>query len=159
MKNLCIILSVFATLSLLSCKKDSSSSSLAAGKSRISLDASGATSGSFASDDRVSTVANSGSIINVSGASLSADMVMMLFPATITTGTYDLSTLSSSAAGPTFSYSKGANGWAAVPGDHFTIVVTKATSTEIEGTFSGTAHNDDAGTDVTISNGKFAAKY
>ncbi len=158
MKNLCIILSLFATIAVIGCKKDSNSS-LAAGKSRISLDASGATSGSFASDDRVSTVAKSGSIINISGASLGADMVMMLLPATITTGTYDLSTLSSSAAGPTFSYSKGANGWAAVPGDHFTIIVTKATSTEIEGTFSGTAHNDDAGTDVTISNGKFAAKY
>lgn len=163
MKNLIIIFAVMVTFFTLGCKKDdNNNSSLSAGKSRVSLTASGATSGNFSSIDLTSTVAKSSYEINLSAnyvntTTFTSEMVMMLLPADIAVGTYNLSTLSTVL--PTFSYSKGTTGWAAGPGDNFTIVVTKATATEIEGTFSGTAHNDDDMTTVTISNGKFYAVY
>jgi hypothetical protein len=39
------------------------------------------------------------------------------------------------------------------------VVVTKVSDNEIEGTFSGTMKNDDQNTTVTVTDGKFAAKF
>lgn len=167
MKKISLFFVLLSTLFFNACKKDDmvSASNLSAGHSKVSLTAAGATSGNFNSNDLISTVAKSGMEINLSASyvnttSFTTEIVMMLFPADITTGTYNFKTMLSSTVLPTFVYTKGATGWAATPSEsEFTIVVTKATSTEIEGTFSGTVHNDTDGTDVTISNGKFAAKY
>jgi len=167
MKKFTFAFIVVSTLLLNACKKDDtvSASNLSAGHSKVSLTAAGATSGNFSSNDLISIVAKSGAEINLSASyvnttSFTTEIVMMLLPADITTGSYNFKTMSSSAALPTFVYTKGATGWAATPSEsEFTIVVSKATSTEIEGTFSGTLHNDTDNTDVTISNGKFAAKY
>ncbi len=167
MKRSSIILMLATVVFFLnSCKKDSTSSSpLAAGKSRVSLTCSGATSGNFNSNDLVSTIAKSSAEINlaasyVNTSTFTSEIVMMLLPADITPGTYNFKTMPSSTVLPTFTYTKGATGWAATPSEsEFTIVVTKATTSEIEGTFSGTLHNDTDGTDVNITNGKFAGKY
>ncbi|MCO5230659.1 MAG: hypothetical protein M9958_05845 [Chitinophagales bacterium] len=167
MRTLNFIILLSSLLIFNACKKDESSNKAAelqAGHSMVTLTASGATSGDFKSNDLTSLVSKSGFEINLSASSvntstLSTEMVMMLLPADITAGTYNLKTMPSSAVLPTFSYMKGSTGWAAAPTDNFTIVVSKATSTEIEGTFSGTLHNDSDGTDVTISKGTFAAKY
>jgi major membrane immunogen (membrane-anchored lipoprotein) len=168
MKKFTFAFIVVSTLLLNACKKDDtvSASNLSAGHSKVSLTAAGATSGNFSStNDLISIVAKSGAEINLSASyvnttSFTTEIVLMLLPADITTGSYNFKTMSSSAALPTFAYTKGVNGWAATPSEsEFTIVVSKATSTEIEGTFSGTLHNDTDNTDVTISNGKFAAKY
>lgn len=167
MKKLLIIISTIVSIFMIGCKKDSTTttSTLTAGKSRVSLTASGATSGNFSSNDLTSIVAKSTYEINLSASyvntsTFSTEIVMMLLPADITTGSYNFKTMSASTALPTFAYTKGSTGWAATPSEsEFTIVVTTATSTEIEGTFSGTLHNDTDGTDVTITNGKFAAKY
>jgi major membrane immunogen (membrane-anchored lipoprotein) len=167
MKKFTFVFIVVSTLLLNACKKDDtvSASNLSSGHSKVSLTAAGATSGNFSSNDLISIVAKSGSEINLSASyvnttSFTTEIVLMLLPADITTGSYNFKTMSSSAALPTFAYTKGVNGWAATPSEsEFTIVVSKATSTEIEGTFSGTLHNDTDNTDVTISNGKFAAKY
>ena len=167
MKKFTFVFIVVSTLLLNACKKDDtvSASNLSAGHSKVSLTAAGATSGNFSSNDLISIVAKSGAEINLSASyvnttSFTTEIVLMLLPADITTGSYNFKTMSSSAALPTFAYTKGVNGWAATPSEsEFTIVVSKATSTEIEGTFSGTLHNDTDNTDVTISNGKFAAKY
>lgn len=169
MKKINLILALVTILLLNSCKKDNNSSggasSLSAGKSRVSLTAAGATSGNFNSNDLISTIAKSGGGINlaasyVNTSTFETEIVMMLLPSDISAGSYNFKTMSSSAALPTFAYTKGATGWAASPSEsEFTIVVTTATSEIIEGTFSGTLHNDTDGTDVTITNGKFAGKY
>lgn len=167
MKKITFVFIVVCTLLLNACKKDDSvsASNLSSGHSKVSLTAAGAASGNFSSNDLISIVARSGAEINLSASyvnttSFTTEIVMMLLPADITTGSYNFKTMSSSAALPTFAYTKGVNGWAATPSEsEFTIVVSKATSTEIEGTFSGTLHNDTDNTDVTISNGRFAAKY
>ena len=167
MKKISFVLAIASALLFNACKKDDtvSAANLSAGHSKVSLTASGATSGNFSSNDLISTVAKSGADINLSASfvnttSFTTEIVMMLLPADITTGTYNFKTMPSSTVLPTFVYTKGATGWAATPSEsEFSIVVSKATSTEIEGTFSGTVHNDTDGTDVTISNGRFAAKY
>ncbi|MEZ5055275.1 MAG: hypothetical protein R2807_11030, partial [Chitinophagales bacterium] len=100
----------------------------------------------------------SASYVNTS--TFSTEIVMILLPATITEGTYNLKSMSSSDVLPVFTYTKGSTGWAAAPSEQeFTIEITKATSTEIEGTFSGKTVNETDLTEVNITNGKFAAKY
>lgn len=167
MKKFSFIFTLACLLLFNACKKDNSvsASNLASGKSKVSLTAAGATSGNFSSTDFISSIVKSTDIINLSASyvntsTFSTEIVLMLLPVGITTGSYNFKTMSSSAALPTFAYTKGATGWAATPAEsEFTIVVTKATSTEIEGTFSGTLHNDTDNNDVTITNGKFAGKY
>ena len=43
--------------------------------------------------------------------------------------------------------------------DEFILVITKSTSTELEGTFSGKLYNESEGTETTVTNGKIAAKF
>lgn len=167
MRKITFLFVLASMLLLNACKKSESVSAdkLKPGKSKISLSASGATSGSFSSDDLMSTVGKSSALINISASSVNlktftTEIVVLILSADITPGTYALKSMSSSNATPTFAYTKGSTGWAAAPAENdFTLVVTKATATEIEGTFSGKANNDSEHTEVTITNGKFAAKY
>lgn len=146
------------------CKKDETenpgAASLASGKSQISCTISGAASSSFNSNIQLSTVLKSSDLMNISGSAISgmgAEIVMMILPANITTGTY--TSASNNSGDFAFSYSNGSVGWAADVSPVFTVVVTKSTSTEIEGTFSGILTNDDQGNQVTVKDGKFAAKF
>jgi hypothetical protein len=146
------------------CKKDETedpgAASLSPGQSQISCTVTGAASSSFKSNVLISSVLRSSSLMNISGSTLSGmttEMVLMILPANITTGTY--TSESNNSGDFAFSYSNGSTGWAADVSPVFTVVVTKSTATEIEGTFSGVLTNDTDNTQVTIKDGKFAAKY
>lgn len=146
------------------CKKDetddSGAASLSPGKSQISCTISGAATSTFNSNIQISTVLKSTDLMNISGSAISgttAEIVMMILPANIATGTY--SSASNNSGDFAFSYSNGSVGWASDVSPVFTVIVTKSTATEIEGTFSGILNNDDLGNQVTIKDGKFAAKY
>jgi hypothetical protein len=164
LKILAISLLLSATLFNAGCKKDQTddpdASSLQAGQSQISCTVSGATSSSFNSSTLISTAAKSSDLMNIAGSAVSgvtAEIVMMILPANIAVGTY-----SSAGSGSdlfTITYSKGGDGWASDSDAAFTVVVTKVSDTEIEGTFSGTMKNDDQNTTVTVTDGKFAAKF
>jgi hypothetical protein len=160
-----ITLALFSIVLLLAvgCKKDETikpdAASLQSGKSQISCKISGAATSTFSSNTMVSTVLKSGGLMNISGGAvngMSSELVMLLLPADITVGTY-----SSSNWDYRFSlvYSNAGNGWAADQSQEFTIEVTKATSTEIEGTFSGILINETLNNQITVSGGTFAAKY
>ncbi|MBK7213227.1 MAG: hypothetical protein IPH88_08050 [Bacteroidales bacterium] len=159
-------LSMFLTSVLLftGCKKeetdDSGAASLLPGKSQISCTVSGAATSSFNSNIQLSSVLKSDVLMNISGSSvtgMSSEIVMLILPANVTAGTY--TSESNNSGDFAFSYSKGADGWAADVSPVFTVVVTKSTATEIEGTFSGVLNNDNLGNQVTIKDGKFAAKF
>lgn len=154
--NAFFIMLVACSSILISCKK-TSTAPLGSGKSRISCDVSGATSGSFASNDLVSSALKNGILMNISGSTTSLPIQIMMFviPTGITVGSHNL------LADDNFNatYTKDATGWSAGNvGDNFTLVVTKNDGTDFEGTFSGVLTNDN-GTSVTISNGKIAAKF
>jgi hypothetical protein len=159
-------LSLFLTALILfaGCKKDESddsgAASLSPGKSQISCTISGAATSSFNSNLQLSTVLKSTDLMNISGSAITgttAEIVMMILPANITTGTY--TSASNNSGDFAFAYSNGSVGWAADVSPVFTVVVTKSTATEIEGTFSGILTNDDLGNEVTVKDGKFAAKF
>lgn len=161
MKNILYLLVALVLFS--SCKKNNLSP-LGAGKSRFSFTVSGATSGTFNSDDRLSTaLAGSGGFSNISASSVNTttyttEMAMMLMPSSVTVKKYELGSMSSSEAVPTFSYTKGSTGWATSPGtSNFTIEVTKVDGGLVEGKLSGKLGNDTDHTEVTI-NGTFSYK-
>jgi hypothetical protein len=87
---------------------------------------------------------------------MNPEIAMLLLPSNVAPGTYSYSSGLSTFE---FSYSNGSNGWATDAGQVFTIMVSKATATEIEGTFSGVLKNDELNTTVSLTNGKFAAKF
>lgn len=159
-------LTLFLTTAILfsGCKKDetdnSGASSLSPGKSQISCTVSGGATSSFNSNILLSSVLKSTDLMNISGSAVTgttAEIVMMILPANIAAGTY--TSASNNSGDFAFSYSNGSVGWAADVSLVFTVVVTKSTSTEIEGTFSGILNNDDLGNQVTVKDGKFAAKF
>lgn len=161
MKNSWYLLLTIVLLS--SCKKNNLSP-VGAGKSRFSFTVSGATSGTFNSDDRLSTaLAGSGGYSNISASkvnitTLTTEMAMMLMPSTVTVKKYALGSMPSSEVVPTFSYTKGSTGWATSPGaTDFTIEVTKVDGGLVEGKLSGKLGNDTDHTEVTI-NGTFSYK-
>jgi|APIni6443716594_1056825.scaffolds.fasta_scaffold49335_3 hypothetical protein len=160
------LLTLFLTIAILfaGCKEDeaddSGAASLSPGKSQISCTISGAATSSFNSNIQLSTVLKSTDLMNISGSAvtgMTAEIIMMILPANITTGTY--TSASNNSGDFAFSYSNGSVGWAADISPVFTVIVTKSTATEIEGTFSGILTNDDLGNQVTIKDGKFAAKF
>jgi hypothetical protein len=164
LKVLTVAFLLSATLFNAGCKKDKTddpdSSSLQAGQSQISCTVSGATSSSFNSSTLISTAARSSDIMNIAGSAVSgvsAEIVMMILPANIAVGTYSSASVGSDYF--SISYSKGGDGWASDSDPAFTVVVTKVSDSEIEGTFSGTLKNDSQSTTVTVTDGKFAAKF
>lgn len=144
-----------------------STTTLAKGKSSVTATITGAYSGNFKSNETISAVAQSSSIINIAAATSSAlggsgglsEQFMILLPSGIATGTYNTKDLT----GVTFTYvgSNGASasGWTS-GGFETNIVfkVTKSTSEEIEGTFEGTMGEEERNTTISAK-GTFAAKF
>ena len=169
MKKSTTYFAILLLTTILACSKDDTSNSsnnspsasgLAAGKSKISFDYSGAVSGSFTSMDLTSTALKNSTYGNISGSALSgssADILAFIQPLS-QTGTISFKTLNSSAIN-TVTFSRGAKGWAATSGDDFTVNITKNDGATVEATFSGKLVNDTDSTTLTISNGKLAAKY
>jgi hypothetical protein len=163
LKVLTISLLLSAILFNAGCTKDETAepaaTSLNAGQCQISCSVSGAVSSTFSSVLMISQAAKSTEIMNLSGSAVSGmnpEIAMLLLPSNVAPGTYSYSSGLSTFE---FSYSNGSNGWATDAGQVFTIMVSKATATEIEGTFSGVLKNDELNTTVSLSNGKFAAKF
>lgn len=145
------------------CKKeetpDEGASTLNPGQSQISCSVSGAASSSFTSNILISTAIRSDLLLNISGGNANAmnpEIVMIILPRSITTGTYTSADMD--VDGFAFTYTTSSKGWANDKTKSFSLVVTKVTANEVEGTFSGTLINDE-NTTVDISNGKFAAKF
>jgi len=169
MRKTKFIFAMFIALSTLlaSCKKsdDVSSGSLATGKSRVTATVGGE---SYSSSDLVSTVVKSSGILNIASgtASLPIKQFVFILPANVAVGTYDFATSDDDVDGiMSVAYTKTdgstAVGFAAANDrdNAFTLVITKSTDTELEGTFSGTLYNEDNATTTTVTNGKVAAKF
>ena len=159
-----LILFVSSILIMSGCKKDESedinASSLKPGQSQISCTVSGAISSSFKSNSLVSVASKNAYLMNISGGTvsgLSAETVLMILPGTTKTGTYSSATNNSGDF--SFAFSKGDKAWSSDPNPVFTVVITKVSATEIEGTFEGTLTNDDLKSQITVKDGKFAAKF
>ena len=169
MRKINFIFAMFIAVStlLVSCKKSDnvSSAKLASGKCKVTATVGGE---AYSSTDLVSTVAKSAYIINIASgtASLPIKQFVFILPANITAGTYNFATDDDGTVGiMTTAYTKTdggtAKGFAAANDrdNEFTLVITKATATELEGTFSGTLYNEDDNTTTSVTNGKVAAKY
>jgi hypothetical protein len=158
-------LSLFIAAAILfnACKKDDSdkndSSSLNPGQSQISCTVSGGATSSFTSNLLMSTATRSSDLMNISGGALNgtnAEIVMIILPRTVVTGTYTSADMDNGMFA--IAYSNGSMGWGNDKSETFNLVVSKVTATEVEGTFNGKIISDDYPV-VQISNGKFAAKF
>jgi hypothetical protein len=162
-KLLPLILIAAVVIFFSGCKKDETpdegASTLNPGQSQISCSVSGAASSSFTSNILISTAIRSDLLLNISGGNANVtnpEIVMIILPRSITTGTYNSSAMDNGEFA--FTFTSGSSGWANDKTKPFSIVVTTVTATEVEGTFSGTLINDD-NTTVDVSSGKFAAKF
>lgn len=164
--------------SLTSCKKDSdsggggnvSAGSLSTGQSIVKANIGGAHSTSYESTTMMSTATKAGgqilitSIKQPSLPDLTVDQFVIYLPSNIQTGTYKTTDITGGGGIFTFTHTASAGGtakgWQADPEGEtvFNFTITKATATEIEGTFSGEMSNDNDNTKVT-ANGSFAGKF
>lgn len=173
--NLMLAATLFALANpLSSCSKKESTTTptpskpaLAKGKSSVTADISGTYTGNFKSNETMSSVAASSSIINIAAATSSylggtggaSEQFIILLPTNIAVGTYNTRDLT----GVSFTYvgSNGtsASGWTS-GGFETNIVfkVTKSTTEEIEGTFEGTMGEEERNTTISAK-GTFAAKF
>lgn len=162
----------FAFWSLLmisACSKNKDiSKDLQPGRCRISCEINGDVSINFNSDDGYSFSAyNAVSMVLepvvLNTTSGNKEHISLLVPVSITAGTYDLST--GGAPNISFSFTKEnlyageSKTWNATVGSNMTFIITKASYTELEGTFNGTATNTSDGSTITITNAKFSAKF
>ena len=136
---------------------------LGAGQCEVKASFTGASSGSYTSNNLTSTVAKTGLMAMFNSNSISpVKMFTIILPANAKTGTYNLKN-NDELGGISFAYIPGTSGkgWAASSNndDDFIYIITKATATELEGTFSGNMHNDDDGTSIKVTNGSFKAKF
>lgn len=160
-----MILSLFAVVSFMGCDKAKDAvTSLSAGKCEVKATISGAVSASYSSDLMGSTAIKNGLLMNLGSATVSLPIkqFVLIIPANVTTGTYQMKSLNGSAGwAMSYVHNNGADGWATGAGadEDFTVVVTKATATEVEGTFSGKMVNDEKKTSINVTNGSFKAKF
>ena len=159
---------VIVSVTMSCTKKDSADKNLLPGRCRISCTINGDVSLSFHSDDAYSFSAyNSVSMVlepeirNISTGN--REHISLLVPVNIKTDTYLLSDAGAPAISFSFTkdniYSGVGKTWSATVGNNITFVITKASYTELEGTFSGTAISGTDSTEVTITNGKFYAIF
>lgn len=160
--------SLFAACSLFlnSCKKDSTNSSgnqnLSSGQAEVRFNYSGSQSGSFQSTTTLSHAVSSGGITQIAVNVVSgttAKTVQIVFPTSLAVGTSAQASAGADLANGflmSFATSGGA-GWAIGGGTAagFSVIVTKNTGTEMEGTFSGELGNDSDPSKVTTSSGYF----
>lgn len=166
-KTISLLLStiLMAMFLLQSCSKvaEATGGLLGAGQCEVKASFTGATSGSYASNNLTSTVVKNGVAAMFNSTSISpVKMFTIMLPANAKTGTFNLK--NNDALGDvSFTYVPGTSGkgWSASSNndDDFIYTITKATATELEGTFTGNMHNDDDGTSIKITNGSFKAKF
>jgi len=174
--NYALMALVIAGTTLTSCKKDSDSNgggnvgagSLTPGQSIVKANISGAHSTSYESTTLMSTAAKAGNQILINSIKqpslpdLTVDQFVIYLPANIQVGNYKTTDVT----GAIFTFTHTANvggtarGWQADPEGEtvFNFTISKATATELEGTFTGEMSNDNDNTKVTAS-GSFAAKF
>lgn len=150
------VLSVFTA-----CSKSGVGGGLSKGQCEITATYSGAASGDFKSSVSLSTVVKVDPLIVLTSASvkLPPQTCQLSFPAIITKGVHNQS--GGTADGITILFSDGSNGYA-IGGDGatgFTVTVEEITEGEIRGSFSGQLGNDSKKTKITVSNGRFSAKF
>lgn len=147
--------------------------SLGLGKASVEMSYSGDSSGKYKSLDLVSTVVKSSGIITISTASAStsgsAASFIINIPADVAKGTYDIAAIKSQ-RNTSFSFGEASKSGEDAKaytinsqvGTDFSYTVTKNEGGEITGTFKGKmigASNDDKAVEITVTNGKFNAKY
>lgn len=185
MKNSILSLSL-AVLSmaflLSSCSKSSggggtSSGNLSAGKAAIVFNNSGSFAGgtSFSISNTATTLAQTNSNTTLRNVSLSATevnglktrtcMIMIIVPAAASTSsgnlTADLSLPNNATILPTITLTStdGSTPGTSYSSESGTMTITKLTSTEVEGTFSGVLKDVNSAATLTLSNGSFAGKF
>ncbi|HRO42245.1 MAG TPA: hypothetical protein PL009_05390 [Flavipsychrobacter sp.] len=161
-----------------SCKKDSnngggsvSAGSLTPGQSIVKANISGAHSTSYESTTIMSQATKAGNLIMLTSVKqpalpdLTVDQFIIYLPADIQTGTFKTTDITAAGGGIfTFAHTASAGGtakgWQADPDGEtvFNFTITKATATEIEGTFTGEMSNDNDNTKVSAT-GSFAGKF
>lgn len=175
MKTLKIALLIaIATFTFSSCSKIAdkvSGGTFTAGKCEIKANISGAVSGNYESVLISSMCTKSPALIHLTTTTTSMPVktFMITLPGDVKVGTY--SNLMANDQSWAFAYTHNTSdaGQAeattfVTPSENkapnFTVTVTKMTSTEIEGTFSGTMMNGKtAGKNITVSNGSFKGKF
>ena len=138
---------------------DPDTGNLTPGHCRITCTISGAASSDFVSSDAFSLAEKNSNYMNINGGfagNSGTEMIMITLNVNVATGTYEIADQNDDAE---FAYTRSGNGWGESTGAPFTIKVTSVTPNTIEGTFSGSLTNDTDHSVITVSNGKFAAKF
>lgn len=163
--SLFVSATLIVTFAFQSCTKaaEATGGLLGAGQCEVKASFNGAVSGNYTSNNVTSSVVKNGMAAMFNSTSISpVKMFTIMLPANVATGTYNLKN-NNALNGVNFTYVPGTSGkgWTASSNndDDFIYNVTKATSTEIEGTFSGNMHNDTDGTSINITSGSFKAKF
>lgn len=186
LQNLLCATALFGLATFASCKKDDdnnttpASGNLGAGKAAVSFNTNinfaGSTTynpsnpvqavavrqASGAGYDNISLIVNEVNTSTISSRNVQFTILLASSSSTAN-GTLNAK-FSNSASDPIFpsltitstSGSTVGDGYTSESGD---VAITKLTDTEIEGTFSGKLVNDDKGTSITVSNGKFAGRF
>jgi hypothetical protein len=168
MNKLIIILSTVCFIFTTACKKDNSTnnfdSNLTNGRCRVFCTINGAIKMDYASQDVNSFSAyNSVSMVLepviLNTTTGNKEYISLLVPVNTPAGAYDLTAAGAPAISFSFTkenlYSGVSKTWSATVGSNMTFVITKASYTELEGTFSGIATNTSDGSTITITNGRF----
>lgn len=164
MKKMNVLFSAvaIALLSVLAgCSKSGVGGGLSKGQCEITATYSGAASGDYKSSVTLSTAVKVDPLIVLTGASikLPPQTCQLSLPVILTKGVHAQS--GGTANGITILFSDGTNGYA-IGGDGatgFSVTVDEISDTEIRGSFSGQLGNDSKKTKITISNGRFSAKF
>lgn len=147
------------------CKKGNEfSQSLNAGKCEIKASITGAVSATYSSDALGSNVINNSVLINLASSNikLPVSQFVLIIPVSAKLGTYNFKTMNGAAGwAASYVHQNGSGGWATGAGadNDFTLTITKATASELEGDFYGTMRNDEKNSTIQISNGSFKAKF
>lgn len=168
------LLAAIVSATLFSCSKIAdkvSGGAISSGKCEIKASVSGSVSGSYESVLLSSMCSKSPALISLSTTttSLPIKTFMIMLPGDVKVGTYN--NLMANDQSWAFSYTHNTSDVGQTEATlyvtplenkapNFTVTVTKITSEEIEGTFSGTMTNPKTGTKtITISNGSFKGKF
>ena len=165
-KNLLFTFLAFAFIIQFGCKKEEvivekgiDATNLQAGKCAITFSASDAETLNFSSTLELSSAKQFGGENTLVGC-LMTDIKMMqtmlVFDATMPVGTYNTNTTDYNIK---FTFSSNFDDYITTSTKALIINITKVTSNTIEGTFSGSLDNFDSEKTLTISNGKFGAKF
>ncbi|GEM_PF-2920012 len=161
MNRLLFVVGLCMLLTVIGCSKSNLGGGLAKGQCEITASYSGAASGDYKSLATLSTAVKVDPLIVLTAATakLPPQTCQITFPVTLTKGVHAQS--GGTAGGVTILLSDGTNGYA-IGGDGatgFTVTIDEINDSEIRGSFSGQLGNDSKKTKITVTNGKFSAKY